>query len=63
MFGNFGNNGMLFMLILLLLFSFSGNGINSTESLLLIFSAFALLLAGGMGNFGNICDGRRDGIQ
>ena len=53
----FGNNGMLYILILLLLFSFTGGGIDSTESILLIFSAFALLLAQN-GALGNACLGR-----
>lgn len=46
MFSN--NNNMLFILILLLVFSFTGqNGINDTESLVLIFTVFALLLSSG----------------
>lgn len=52
----FNGNGMLYMLILLLLFSFTGNGISGGENLVLIFTAFALLLQSGTLGGGKCCN-------
>ncbi len=57
----FTNNGnILFILILLLVFSFTGaDGINDTGSTVLIFTTLALLLSGG-NLFGNNCCTRQN---
>ena len=57
----YNNSNMVFILILVILFTFTGdNGINGTESAVLIMAMLALLLTGG-NLFGNGCGCNRSG--